>query len=55
MNEARCDKASEIDPHNSAVWYNKAVTSSKLGDSDEAIKAYAKAIEIDPSASEAWR
>jgi tetratricopeptide (TPR) repeat protein len=42
------DTASEIDPQNSAVWYNKAVTLSKLGDSDEAIKVYAKAIEINP-------
>ena len=29
-------------------------TISKLGDSDEAIKAYARAIEINPSESEAW-
>ena len=42
------DKAIEINPLNSAAWYNKAVTLDNLNKFDDAMKAYEKAIEITP-------
>ena len=36
------------------AWNNKGVALAKLNKSDEAIKAYDKAIEINPHNSNAW-
>jgi tetratricopeptide (TPR) repeat protein len=48
------DKAIEINPNDSDVWYNKGLALDSLNKSDEAIKAYDKAIEINPQYSLAW-
>jgi tetratricopeptide (TPR) repeat protein len=42
------DKAIEINPHNSKAWYNKGVVLGHLNRSNEAIKAYGKAIKLNP-------
>jgi len=39
---------------NSGTWINKGVNLVKLGNSDEAIKAYDKLIELNPNDSGAW-
>src|SRR5271157_1465361 len=40
--------------HDSEVWYNKGNDLTKSGEFHEAIKAYDKAIGIDPNNSDAW-
>jgi tetratricopeptide (TPR) repeat protein len=41
-------------PNSSKAWNNKGVALGKSGKFDEAIKAYDKAIEINPQISETW-
>ena len=36
------------------AWYNKGVALNDLGKYDEAIKAYDRAIELNPEDSDAW-
>ncbi len=42
------DKALVDDPNNATLYFAKGTVHDKLNDSEEAVKAYAKAIEIDP-------
>jgi len=36
------------------TWYNKGYAPKELGNNDEAIKAFDKAIEINPQSSNTW-
>lgn len=42
------DKALEIDPKDSNSWCNKGIALSSLSSYDEAMKAFDKALEINP-------
>ena len=44
----RFEKAVEIDPTYPAAWNNLAIAYEEQGNFDEANKAYAKAVELDP-------
>ena len=46
--------ATSDNPQNSVSWFNKGLALSKLNTSDEAIKVYDRAIEINPKDSFAW-
>ena len=44
----------EIDPNNANAWYNKGLALDNLGNRQEAIEYYDKAIGIDPKYVMAW-
>lgn len=46
--------ATSDNSQNSVSWFNKGLALSKLNKSDEAIKVYDRAIEINPKDSFAW-
>ena len=48
------DKALEIEPNNTNLWYVKDMALYNLGKYEEAIKYFDKALEINPNDASAW-
>src|SRR5207302_7393403 len=52
--ERAFDRAAELAPDDSQVWFSRAYYHGMLGQHDRAIADYTKLIELDPTNSAAW-